>query len=232
MQDATRDVLRQFVELYQRLAGHRFTTFIRDNGMKLTLTGRAENDGYVSTITEEIVPDTEAIFAVTPTFRRFIQRDPVSFRSLQTVLSDQDVSQNWKDHYTAIRDFVNTYLDNPTPLVEIDDGTVLTCRSIIDVFFNGDIVHGEEPKRERMQDWKSDEVKFKIISFHFANIIAEVSESVFRLEYITRLELNGDPVPLWVSPSERVVTLKKVLPQRNSIFLPRARLKQAIKRPN
>lgn len=208
MRRETRRALKLAVEKSNKLRDGHYVRLIQERGgTHLSYSWKRGEDGTSGTTTiEQSRPDDDATDALILTFRFFIQKNEApSFRWLAThVLDDPGLSEEWKQEFTAVRDFLNTFLDRqsgynervvaPPPAGTSGEARLVgeyqwTNRQIMDVFIYGGMAHADPEKRETYERWKSNALGFPFVQQSFDNIIMTVLNAIARVGYLSEREL-------------------------------------------
>jgi hypothetical protein len=195
MQMYTREVLELFVQTVDELRGTRFVRDASERGMNVTMTFTPDSVDIEST-----APDGEAVRSLLLTFRLFLHNnDRISVGSLAKFTSQRDLSQEWKEWITALRDAVNGLLDSNSSLVI--NTTPLTNRVILETFIYAR-AHTNREKIATLKAWRSASPEFyRLIEHRFFTNLANLLELIFQMAEVTRLELRGEPIPTLARPT-------------------------------
>jgi len=143
---------------------------------------RNPEDGSGSVTIEHEHPDDDATDALILTFRFFIQEnESPSFRWLaKNVMDDDDLSDEWKEDFTRVRDEFNAFLDtgsgyhetvvDPSAPPDPEKGQIVgeydwTHRQIMEVFIYGGMAHANPTKRATYERWKSNSIPMAFALF-------------------------------------------------------------------
>src|SRR5437764_10886994 len=136
------DLLRLYCEKASELNDSAFLRAVRD-GPRTTF----QLGGKPFRAVREGGPSTEAMKAFVLTFRLFLQdRDRLSFRVIEKLISALPVASQVKSEAATIRGSVNAYLDRVSPLVI--ESQAIRRRSLLDAWLYGEVAHVNSAKRE------------------------------------------------------------------------------------
>ncbi|WP_269521314.1 hypothetical protein [Alteromonas sp. BMJM2] len=117
-------------------------------------------------------PDQEQIDAFVLTFRFFIQKnEPISFYSMAEAFKSEFVSDELKEKFSDAKNHLNSYLDSNS-MFKI--GEHITRRELLYVFIYGELSHSDREKREKYNDWMSNQFLAAFMKNEFTSILFEV----------------------------------------------------------
>jgi len=194
MQEKTRETLGLFVDKANKLLSLSFTKSIMDHGgINFTINWEA-GKGITTTDT---IPDDEAIDAFVLTFRFFIQdNEDISFRSLyNNVLKDPDISEDWKQKFSEIRNGMNNYLDSPPSIIlKSNEADISTRRKIMEIFIYGYLSHMNPNKRREFQNLSKFPLFFKMVQLEFSTILVDTLNAIFTVKWLSEKELEKESI--------------------------------------
>lgn len=197
MNASTRTTLELFEQKASKLTRSGFMKELMDKPVTVTYQ-RGENDRFTVTT---VFPNDELRDAFVLTFRMLIQdNDSISIRNLSKLTADTGLSARFREIFDEFRTELNRFLEDPGLLAGFTEMGVTTHHNLLRTFVYGDMAHtGKE--RTLYLSLNSDHL-FPIIELMFIRILGEFMRRVERLLEIVRLELAGEPIPLWVKSVE------------------------------
>jgi hypothetical protein len=150
---------------------------------------------------EPTIPDADATDAALLTLRMFNQNnEPFSLCNVaRLAATDPGISAEWKDWFNHYRDTLNQHLDSGSRLVL--DGERPTNRDIFEAFLYGEMAHTNAAKPAALATWRRDAGPvFPLVETLFAMVIVDFLNVIFQIVYITRAELEGQPIPPFSPP--------------------------------
>jgi len=191
MRKETRELLQLFVGKARKLESSRFVKKMSDPSAGVTISGTTNGRSH----TDRRLPDQEAIDAFVLTFRLFIQpNDRTSFDSLsKRVLPDPDVSIEWKQEFTKVRDELDQYLDAQAEIHLIRDGSSPTRREVMDLIIYGDLAHSDKAKSRELAAWKNESWMFPLLEAEFSSILMRVRRAIDRIADLSEREVDANP---------------------------------------
>lgn len=190
MNATTREVLELFVEKARVLDEGRFVGFISTNGLNLDFDITVGQPVAVSVTS----PDDEASLALAVTFRQFFQpNERISFGKIEPLLSDPDLSPNFKAQFLHIKKEIDDFLAEDSRL-QLTDGTPTNNR-IMEVFLYGLLAHSTPDKRAQIVAWRSDPKLYLFVENEFKSIVVTVLNAINYIVPIIEAELEGQFVP-------------------------------------
>jgi len=172
-----------FTEKAEELMESSFAQYILSNNVA-RLTILIDREGFSI---GEPLPDMDSLKAFVLTFRFFVQdRDQISFRALENILDDPDISIEWKQGYLQIRQEINNFLNSKVTITS--DGEQPTYRQVQEGFLYGSLAHLN--KREIFSKWKADFGTYKFRQHDFRLSLLKYLEAISKLNKLCQYELG------------------------------------------
>ncbi|MEP0071509.1 MAG: hypothetical protein ABJE79_02315 [Marinomonas sp.] len=121
-------------------------------------------------------PNQEQIDAFVLTFRFFIQgNEQISFLSMAKVFKSDFVGDELRQKFIDAKEHLNNYLDSNTMF---NIGGDITRRELLSVFIYGELSHSNKGKREKYNNWMSDQFLAAFMRNEFTSILFEVLDII------------------------------------------------------
>jgi hypothetical protein len=135
-------------------------------------------------------PSTEAMKAFVLTFRLFLQdRDRLSFRAMESLLSALPVESQVKSEAVTIRGSVNAYLDRFSPFVIKSEA--IPRRSLLDAWLYGEVAHVNPDKREILRGWRVEDDVRPLWQYEFESVVVHLTGYIFALRLVILRALDA-----------------------------------------
>jgi len=141
-------------------------------------------------------PDDEARDAFVLTLRFFLARnEKTSFEGLARLLNDNEISDNWKLGFRALKSAIDDYLGTAFGQYEYGGATHrFSNREILNAFLYGGLVHANSPEAiTRYEEWTRDPYVYAILQLWFIATTQTLVRGITALARMCRAELDTVP---------------------------------------
>jgi hypothetical protein len=185
MRQKTRETLEQFVEDVRTIERESWVAFYNEGHSHLSISitaGQSVQVGFTS-------PPEEALRAVLIIVRQFTTNEPISFKHIPKLLSDPDLSSEFKERFTEVRTNLNGFLHWIPPISAQPAGNPLSHYRILDTFNNGHYFHKDAKHRALYLQIKNDVT----MQWALRQTIERVLVAAFEVRRLMVRELEAQP---------------------------------------
>lgn len=187
MQHTTRETLELFAEKVGEIDNESFVAFYNEGRPHMSINFTMNRPVQV----EFTIPPDESLKAMLTTLRLFIQQtEPTSLSNVAKVLSDPDISPEFKERMTIIRTDLNSFLDRVPHVSGQPAGSPLSYRVILDTFLNGHYFHLKDTTKRALYHQIKGHV---MMQWAFRQTIEKVLFTAYELGRLIIAELESQP---------------------------------------